>query len=160
MILERQPLRSNLIETTFFKCEAEVVKKKIEATKLIKRSLCKMPKHKGKVSSNGVVTFPQQEQLCIDRLFPINSYDNKWPPDPPWVTKSSKDQIDDVSVGEHPLAIRKYSNSQLMSASTRTYSRVQIHGNERALKLTPKRISRVKDSKDPAAVKWEPPALE
>ena len=107
--------------------------------------------------SKGIATSLTQES---EHLLPIQFYDNKWPPDPPWVTKSSKDQIDDVSVGEYLLAIKKYSNTQLMSASTRTYSRVQIHGNERALKLTPKRISRVKDSKEPAAVKWEHPALE
>ena len=153
MILERQPPSSDLIETSFTKCEAEVAKKKGKAVKIIKQSSNRRLRDShDTIRNKRVITDSTKAQQIAESGFPIQPWEDKWPPDPPETNKTSNCGVpnDKNSAAEHPLAITNKANSKPMSASTRPSSR---------LTMIPKGWLRGTNTKDPDAIGWEPPKL-
>ena len=161
MILERQPPRCNLIETAFNKCEAEVARKKREAAKLIKESSNKWPKHNLKPSRDETIASSNENQLSSDWRSGIQLHDKKFPPDPLKVTKWPMHnlQFDTVSVVEHPLAKITNSNSQPVSASTKTFASALKNSHKMGTKTIQKRVLLGNGGKVADAIEWEPPKL-
>ena len=161
MILERQPPRIDLIETSFIKCKAEVAKKRVEAAKKIRLNSKIVIKQNQNISCNGMSNSSKQEQLSSDCGFPTEPHDDKWPPDPPKTINSShKVPYDNISAREHPLAKQNVFNSQPMSAQSSPTSSVLNQRKKTTFTQAPKRWLRGKDIKDADAVQWEPPKLD
>ena len=161
MILERQPPQSNLIQSTFIKCEAEVAKKRAEASKSLYQSSCRKSEMYPHISCSAVSLSTRVVQSSPPIGAPKESPGQKWPPDPN-ITDNGKFRSlvqSTVPFAEHPLAIPHQPNSQLVSTANRDMSSVWSGRNEKTSTVVPSKKQENMCKKDPSATEWVPPKL-
>ena len=159
MILERQPPHINLIDSAFIKCQVEVAKKKTKAVKRLNRNMILVTEQNLKAACSGATAMIQYSPSV-----PMKARANKTPPDPPdhtgnEITSSSFQVHSTVSVVEHPSAIIHKQNSQRVSASTETESKISKERKKDVAKVALNHVLRKKNKnlKDSMAIDWEPP---
>ena len=126
-ILERQPPQSNLIQYALIKCEAEVTRKKAEASKSLYQSSFRKSEINPSISCSGVSLSTRVVQSSPPISSPKESLGQKWPTDPNIIDNGKFESMvqSKVPFAEHPLAITHQPNSHLVSTANRDISRVQ-----------------------------------